>query len=92
MIRMKWYRTFSFHKTNVYLYGHGLDATYKTIKDEAITSYTLENARKFGCKIKQIRCSSFGCEIIIYSSKASFQGFIYDFINKFDGYLQDISF
>lgn len=89
---MKWYRTFSFHKNNIYLYGQGLNATYKTLKDEKISAYALETAEKLGCKIKQIRCDMYNCEIIIYSSKQNFQKFVYDFINKFDGYLSNINF
>lgn len=93
---MKWKRTLTFTKRNIYRgEADDGDSIYSSVGDEILTLRALEKARKYGCRILNFKIGgSFisYCEISVLATRESFLGFVNDYINDFRGYLENIEF
>lgn len=93
---MKWKRVLSFTKRNIYKgEANDGDSIYSSVGDEILTLKALEKARKYGCRILNLKISgtyTSYCEISVLATQDSFLGFVNDYINDVRGYLENIEF
>ena len=89
---MKWIRNFRFRKNSIYIGGHGLDATFREIKDSVLTNYALQIATKYGCRINKLECHISEVYMDIWSTKQGFLAFVNDYVQHFENYIETIQF
>lgn len=89
---MKWKRNFIFSKRNIYKQATDGEIIYSTAKNEILTLKALEKAKKYDCSVTNFKINGDVCEITIWGTQDCFLGFVNDYINEFNGYIENVAF